>query len=275
MKVSILICTYNAEQFVAEAIQSALKQTYKDFELIIVNDGSIDKTLEICQSFNDCRIKIVTRKHGYIASLNAGLRQCRGEYIARMDADDIMEPDRLKVQVEKLDSSPDVAVCSSWAQTIGEKEMLVGNYVSGKIENITPLFLNGNFIIHSTAMIRRSFLIKHRVQYKNYPFAEDFKLWVDIAQKGGLFYILPYTLIHYRLSMGQTTRLHWSEQEMTRVRIQQEIIEEELQRIPLKYKKTVQKLYFNLLSIYRIKLLTAENVIKLMSLVLNNRLIDI
>lgn len=272
MKVSILLCVYNAERYIAQAIASTINQTFKDYELIIVDDGSSDETLAICRTFSDNRIIILKRRHGYISSLNAGLRKCQGEYVARMDADDIMEPERLGIQVKLMDSSPDITVCSSWARTFGEKEILVGNYVSGKVGNITHQFLTGNFIVHPSAMIRRSFLVNNRISYKNYAYAEDFKLWTDIARKGGSFYVIPQPLIRYRISKGQITHIHFREQEDTRVAIQQEIIEDELRHIPSIYEEAAKRLYEELLAAYQRGLLTADHVIKSMSYMFDNLL---
>lgn len=114
-EISILLCAYNAEVYIAKAVESTLRQTFRDFELIIIDDGSTDGTLDIIKSYQDTRITVVEDHHDYIHSLNRGLRICRGRYIARMDADDIMEPTRLETQVALMDAHPEIAVCTSWA----------------------------------------------------------------------------------------------------------------------------------------------------------------
>jgi len=97
--VSILLCAYNAEAYVGEAIESILCQTYSAFELVLVDDGSTDGTLSIMRSFNNHRVNIIESSHDYIRSLNLGLHYCHGKYIARLDADDLMEPTRIEEQV--------------------------------------------------------------------------------------------------------------------------------------------------------------------------------
>ena len=245
--VSILLCAYNAEAYIAEAIESTLAQTYRDFELIIVDDGSTDGTLDIIRSYKDERIKVIEGRHDYIGSLDLGLKHCQGEYIARMDADDIMEPNRIERQVALMDSRPDIAVCTSWAQAFGDVDKTIGNFVEGEVENISTQFLLGNFLIHPTSMLRRSFLIRHRLRYKEYPYAEDFKLWTDIARLGGCFYVIPETLLRYRITQGQVTNAHREEQNATRLLIQQEVIEEKLRHVPSSQKQLVGKLYRQLL----------------------------
>lgn len=188
-KVSVLLCAYNGEAYIAEAIKSTLAQTFQDFEFIIVDDGSTDNTLKIIRSFHDERMKVIEGKHDYICSLNLGLTHCHGMYIARMDADDIMMPNRLEKQVALMDAKHNVTVCASWAQTFGNVKHIIGNVVQGEVENINVLFLSGNFLIHPTCMIRRSFLTLHHLNYKDYPYAEDYKLWTDIAWHGGHFYV--------------------------------------------------------------------------------------
>ena len=268
--VSILLCAYNAEAYIAEAIESTLAQTYRDFELIIVDDGSTDGTLDIIRSYKDERIKVIEGRHDYIGSLDLGLKHCRGEYIARMDADDIMEPNRIERQVALMDSRPDIAVCTSWAQAFGEVDKPVGNFVEGEVEDISTQFLLGNFLIHPTSMLRRSFLTRHRLRYKAYPYAEDFKLWTDIARLGGRFYVIPETLLRYRITQGQVTNTHREEQNATRLLIQQEVIEEKLRHIPSSQKQLVGKLYRQLLLAHEGGLVIADAVIGVMYQVFKN-----
>src|SRR5665647_1469233 len=115
-KVTVLMSVYNSESFLAEAIDSILGQTFKDFEFLIINDGSKDKSLEIIKNRakNDPRIRLISRPNkGLVKSLNEGLAKARGEYIARMDSDDISLKTRLKKEVDFLDSHPDVGMVGS------------------------------------------------------------------------------------------------------------------------------------------------------------------
>lgn len=267
--VSILLCAYNAERFVGEAITSILHQTYMEFDLVLVDDGSTDNTLRVMRSFEDNRIKIIEASHNYIKSLNIGLRQCTGEYIARIDADDIMEPTRLEEQVKLMHTHLDLAACFSWATAFGEHSGLYGNHVQGWIP--TPFFwlLTGNYLMHPTALLRRSFLLAHRIKYKNYPYAEDYKLWTDMAKHGGNFFVIPKSLIRHRISPTQVSKVYANEQWQTRLRIQQEVIENLLPRINNSYKKDIKGLFRKLLILNDAHLIQGDKVVALMYQILN------
>jgi glycosyltransferase involved in cell wall biosynthesis len=116
-KISVVMPVYNGKEYLALAVESILRQTFADFEFIIINDGSTDNSADIAASYEDPRIKLLhnDKNLGLIPSFNRGLENSRGEYIARMDADDIAFPDRFKKQVAFLDDHPDIALCGSWA----------------------------------------------------------------------------------------------------------------------------------------------------------------
>ncbi|MCP8319033.1 MAG: glycosyltransferase, partial [Candidatus Methylarchaceae archaeon HK01B] len=122
-KITILMSVYNGEKYLREAIDSILNQTFKDFEFLIINDGSTDRTVEILRSYHDSRIKIITNEKnmGLTKSLNKGLKIARSEYVARMDADDISYPRRLEVQYEYMKKNPDVGIVGSWNDVIDDK----------------------------------------------------------------------------------------------------------------------------------------------------------
>ena len=112
-KVTVLMPVYNCEKYLRESIESILNQTFKDFEFLIINDGSSDKSAEIVESYNDNRINFVQNEKniGLAASLNRGLDIAKGEYIARMDADDISLPERLEKQVRFMETNPQIGIC--------------------------------------------------------------------------------------------------------------------------------------------------------------------
>jgi len=114
-KISVIMSVYNGEKYLREAIESILNQTFRDFEFIIINDGSTDKTSEILSSYNDPRIVIINNKRniGLTKSLNKGLKMVKGEYIARQDADDVSLPERLERMVNFLDMNRDVGLLGS------------------------------------------------------------------------------------------------------------------------------------------------------------------
>lgn len=223
MKVTVLMVVYNGEKHLVECVNSIINQTFSDFELLIIDDGSTDNSLGIIQDFKDRRVRVVRNKHDYIGSLNLGLKESWGEYIARMDVDDIMERCRLEEQIAILDAYPEVAACMCWAKTFGlvEKGLCRRN---GIIRDALPELLCSNILIHSSAMLRKSFLLSHKIQYKDYPYAEDYKLWVDMSIVGACFWVVPKYLLKYRTSCEQVSAKHATEQEATAVRIKNEIL---------------------------------------------------
>lgn len=126
-KISVVMSVYNGERYLGEAVESIFNQTFSDFEFIIINDGSTDRTPEILTEIDDPRAKVINQPNrGLTASLNRAIRLAKGEYIARMDADDISEPTRLERQVEVLDRDPDVVLVACWYEVIDEK----GNFLA-------------------------------------------------------------------------------------------------------------------------------------------------
>lgn len=223
MKVSILIVAYNAENYISDCINSVAAQTYNDYEAIVIDDGSTDKTFEIISKISDRRFRFYHRHHDYISSLNFGLRQAKGTYIARMDADDIMFSNRLEEQVCLMELQPDVDVCCSWASILSNPSKVIG-CGKGRIQEPLSELLINNIFIHPSSMIKRDFLLKHKLNYKNYQYAEDYKLWFDIAARGGLFWVIPKTLIKYRISDNQISHKYCQEQHKTAVRIRNEVL---------------------------------------------------
>jgi len=217
---------YNAENTISEAIESVLKQSFADFEFIIVNDGSTDNTRLIIESYHDKRIRLIDSDHDYIRSLNIGMTASAGKYIARMDADDIMHIDRLKLQHSLMEEYPEITVCSSWMIIFGEKtaKRIFEQKDSGLIEN--PLFqlLYDDIIINPTATIRRSFVEKHHLLYENYAHAEDFKYWADAAMLNAVFYIDSQPLVYKRISDEQITIKHRDIQIQTTRKIKRELL---------------------------------------------------
>ena len=224
---------YNAEKYIKEAIDSIIGQSLSNFECIIVDDGSTDTTYDIICSYSDKRIVLLENKHDYIASLNRGMNAAQGKYIARMDADDIMHPDRLKIQYAVMEAEPSIIVCGTWMQHIGERvpPQSIAVSANGLVEFPLLQFMNGNFIFHPTALIRNFFLMENQLHYeKKYVYAEDLKLWIEIAKLGGKFYIDNQVLLNYRISETQITNQKREEQKTTTERILFEVMEWLLER---------------------------------------------
>jgi putative glycosyltransferase len=230
--ISILLPVYNAESTIGATIESILRQSFDDYELLVIDDGSTDATSQVVRNYTDVRIRYILAEHDYIASLNLGLNQAQGKYLARMDADDIMLHDRLAIQYQILEEEPSITVCSSWYIPFGEEirgEQVVG-ITQGLIQSPLLAFLQGNLIAHPTVMLRTSFLRTHDLHYENYPYAEDYKLWVEIAKRGGTFYIESQPLLRYRISPTQVTQRYSEEQRFTAQRIQEELLDTLIER---------------------------------------------
>lgn len=224
-KVTVLMPVYNGEKYLKEAIDSILSQTFRDFEFLIINDGSTDKSAEIIASYPDPRIRLVHNGKNIklIATLNKGLDLARGEYIARMDCDDISLPDRLAKQVAFMDENPDIGICGTWVKTIGEVEGDVWRYPSDH-DTIKCMLLFGSVLAHPSVMMRREMLRNHNLKYdSNYTHAEDFQLWRRASQ---LFLTanIGEILVLYRITSNSVSRYNREAQLKTLRQIDSEAI---------------------------------------------------
>lgn len=205
--ISVILPVYNTEKYIAEAVHSILDQTLTDFELLVINDASTDKTLEILEGFTDPRLKIINNPTNskVVRSLNKGLDLVQGEFIARMDADDICYPDRFEKQVAYLKANPTIDICGSWVKMFGKD-----NYILTFPENhddIKAEMLFKNIIVHPSIMFRAESLKRNGYRYnEEYPNAEDYGLWVETIDK--LRYaIVPQILLKYRVH-GENVSVH-------------------------------------------------------------------
>lgn len=186
-RISCLLPVYNGERFLAEAVESVLAQTFEDFELIVVNDGSTDGTSAILAGYAaaDARVRIVDRPNGgIVAALNTGLAECRGEYVARMDADDISLPGRFAFQVDYLDTHPGCVLVGGIAT-----HRLDGssNGTSGGRHRRTDLSSFPPRIavsMHPLITLRRTALVAVGGYRGDYPHAEDYDLFIRLTPFG-------------------------------------------------------------------------------------------
>lgn len=205
---------HNAAPYLRECVDSILAQTFDDFELIIVDDGSIDSSADIIRSYSDSRIHLISRSHDFISSINTLLDHARGAYIARMDADDIMHPNRLQVQYDYLEAHPEVVAVYSQAIRID----VYGNPI-GQIGNrsetirITPrMMCEDNQICNSSSMMRGDIIRESGLRYeKEFEYAEDYRFWCKVVSECGPIDCLPQQLIRYRESDSQVTKTNWDE----------------------------------------------------------------
>lgn len=213
-KATVLMPVYNAGKFLREAIDSILNQTFRDFEFLIINDGSTDNSREIIQSYRDERIRLVDNETNIrlIATLNKGIELARGEYIARMDADDVCLPQRLEKQVAFMDAHPEVGLCGSFLRTLG----LEKNYdIAFETEHDRikfRLFFDTHFP-HPAAMLRKSVMMQHNLRFeKEYIHAEDFEMWNRMAEVCKLA-IIPEVLVLKRSHREQISAVHIATQD--------------------------------------------------------------
>lgn len=190
-KLSVVMPVFNGEKYLKEAIKSILDQTYKDFELIIIDDGSTDNTLKIISKFQDQRIKLYrNRKNlGLVPSLNTGLFKSSGLYIARCDADDIYDKERFRKQIQFLSINLEYILVSSNAILIDEKGRSINKLIfPEKNENIRNGLQKKNIIIHASVMFRKS-IVSQIGGYRHFfnSGAEDYDLWLRLLSQGKFY----------------------------------------------------------------------------------------
>jgi hypothetical protein len=192
---------YNAARFVEAAIRSVLAQTFDDFELVVIDDGSSDHSARIVQSFDDQRIRFVQneRNRGLTPTLNRGLALARGEFVARQDADDLSEPARLERQVAFLDANPEVAVVGSWYTKIGEHGQPLGKRTPPTDDvSVQWAMLSYCPIVHSATTFRRDVIETLGGYDGRFAYAQDFDLWSRVAKRYRLANVPEY-LVQYRV----------------------------------------------------------------------------
>ena len=201
-QISVILPVYNAELYIEEAVNSILSQTFTDFELIIIDDGSTDSAFELLSKLAalDARIRLVSRENkGLIATLNEAIYLAKSAYIARMDADDIALPTRLAKQFEFLQANPKVAVLGTCYRymdelgTLGAKRSTFTRH-----EDITASFYFGNPIAHPSVMVNYQLLGKDYCYSDEYRTIEDLELWTRLSAKYQLAN-LSEVLLHYRV----------------------------------------------------------------------------
>lgn len=210
--VSVVMCAFNAEKFIGDAIQSIITQTYKNWELIIVDDLSVDNTRNIIGKFLNGRNKITLlcnrQNLGSAESANIGLRQAKGEYIARLDADDISETLRFEKQVAFLNNNPDIAMIGSAAYLIddmGNKYKRIN--VLSRNHSIKKFISHVNPFIHSSIMIRKTIIEDiggYREKFRN---AQDYDLCLRLGEKYNMAN-LSENLVCWRTHKNSTTMQH-------------------------------------------------------------------
>ncbi len=223
MTVSILLSVFNGERFLRQAVDSLLTQTYRDFELWIVNDASTDQTPQILDQLSreDSRVRIITneRNLGLTKSLNLALAQAQGSSIARMDADDIALPERLEKQVAYLDAHPDIDVVGTAYQFINAQNRVIGErHPSTDDEQIRRKLIIHNPFLHSSVLIRRALLDQVHGYDERFRRAQDYDLWMRLEPLTKLAN-LPNILMQKRFTTDMISYASEREQIKTAVTI--------------------------------------------------------
>ncbi len=219
--VSVLMPVYNAEKYLRESIDSVLNQTYKNFEFIIINDGSTDTSPDIVRSYNDPRIVFVDNKQnsGLVSVLNQGLDLAHGEYIARMDADDISLPNRFGTQIEFMETHPKVGVLGASFHIFGGIDRIETKKKYPNLRYVLKISPVG----HPTVMMRRSVIEKYGLRYDpQYKHAEDYELWMRILRFTKIAN-MNRVLLNYRWSGDNVSARHELEQYQNSLIIKQKV----------------------------------------------------
>lgn len=213
-KISVIMPTLNAEKYLKKAIDSILNQTFKNFEFIIIDDNSTDNTIKIIKNYKDKRIKLIKGKNKGIASaLNLGIKHSKGEYIARMDADDISLPQRLEKQIQFMDQHSEIGICGANVIPLTDdpKYKSWGNWL--KTEPKVIDILSNVAFCHPTVILRKSTILKNGLYYKEgLRYTEDQELWFR-AIKVTNFYNLKEKLFRYRINKTNTSLKTFSQGE--------------------------------------------------------------
>jgi glycosyltransferase involved in cell wall biosynthesis len=205
---------YNVDMYLAEAINSMLQQTVTDFELLIINDGSTDSTRDVVLKFTDPRIRFIENEHniGLANTLNKGIDLARGEYIARMDGDDISLPHRLEKQAAILDQHPDIDVCGAGFRFFGAKNATVINPEQHEAIKAGLLFS----CCVTIPLYRKKSLMEAHLQYEQEFFpAEDYRFWTECILKGLKIHNIQEILFLYRMHPTQVSEVMTNQSKMS------------------------------------------------------------
>lgn len=211
ISLTVVLPVYNAEKYVAEAITSILKQTYTQFEFLIINDGSTDKSLQVIQNTigNDPRVKLVSRENkGLSFTLNEAAQIASGDYYARMDADDIALPNRLEKQIKFIEKHK-VDICGTWHQLFGAQTNVI---VFPETEDDIRCGLLFNSPFSHPTVILKTELIKKLGYRTEFNGAEDYDLWERALRAGYRAYNIPEVLYFYRIHPEQVSSASYTRQ---------------------------------------------------------------
>jgi glycosyltransferase involved in cell wall biosynthesis len=220
MKISVVIPVHNGEQYLAQAIESVLAQTHRDLELLVIDDGSTDGSRAIMEHYarGDARIRILSQANrGVSAAGNRGFEEARGEWVARLDADDLFLPDKLERQIAFIRQHPDVRIVGTLGYFINRAGKVIGlvstdgPFTRAQFEKMAgrgePVFF-----VHSSTLMHRETVLAVGGYREQFVQAEDVDLWLRMAEKGHLLLKMPEPLLLYRLHGESLTMKRNAEQ---------------------------------------------------------------
>lgn len=230
---SIIIPAYNAIKYLPETLESVLNQSFTDFEVLIINDGSYDNIIEWAAQIEDPRVKFISQKNqGVSAARNLGIENARGEYIAFLDADDLWDSTKLEKQLKLFQKNPDSGLIHTEMALIDEESKLLGRKFTSNVEgNALKQLLEQNTIVTSSVIVRRSCLETVGNFDNNLTSSEDWELWVRIASVYPIA-LIKEPLVFYRQHPNNTTN-NWQmlEQDLSSIEQIFKLVPEELSYI--------------------------------------------
>ena len=208
--ISVILSAYNAEKYISKSIESVLNQTYKDFEFLIVEDKSTDKTLEIIEKYaqKDNRIRLIKKEqnngfHGYVENLNQMINEAKGEFIAKFDADDIWVENKLETQLKDMNENPDIFLLSANAYEIDEKDNQTGEVIRPSVpEETAKMILTDNPFCHPSIFFRnQGYLYREKMYY-----TEEYDLYLRMFSDGKKLIHRSDFLFFYRILPDSLSR---------------------------------------------------------------------
>lgn len=225
-EISVLLPVYNSEKYILEAVNSILNQTFTNFELIIIDDGSRDSSIQIINSIKDERIVFLRNEEnkGLIYTLNKGIGLSKGNYIARMDADDISENNRFMKQLTEFKKDSNLVICGSYIKTFGNgAEEFINHIPSSNSQILSSIFFRCPFA-HPSVMIKKSALMQLDEFYReDYKHSEDYDLWSRLVFKGNSLNIPEY-LLNYRVHENQVSTVFEEHKYQSVLKIQKNVL---------------------------------------------------
>lgn len=212
--ISVVMSVYNGEEYLRDAIDSILRQTFTDFEFIIIDDGSTDQTLKIIKQYRDSRIRLVSRENrGLIASLNEGIDLAKADYIARQDADDISMPTRFEKQFAYLKSHQETAVLGSSFSMINEKgqELAIFGVPCNDTDIKRALFFR-NPLAHGSVFLNRRMILQLGAYPTGVGPIEDYELWARVFNHDRVFSAIPEVLYRWRHNLNGISSVNTNQQ---------------------------------------------------------------